>query len=241
MSNDQQDVQQSQRHGRCSRVSQNQKEILVKLVLVDGRITHEASQIAGVMEKTARSIINSYKREDEIVERTRGAACDAISSPAPSRAFAIDDKKLLYRPTTLLQYRSGRSANESHRFLPETMKEQAPSQATCFDWCRKFDNGDDSLKDSRRTGRPHTQNRQLVLATCGAQPDLSVRELSGLTNTPKSTVHDALRPSGKIAKLPQVVSHALTSQDKRKRVDICPSLLNRFLLNRLDRLDRHNG
>ncbi|VDP42305.1 unnamed protein product [Heligmosomoides polygyrus] len=72
MSNDQEDVQQSQRHGRCSRVSWNQKEILVKLVFVDERITHEAAQIAGVMENIARSIINSYKREREIVERTRG-------------------------------------------------------------------------------------------------------------------------------------------------------------------------
>ncbi|VDP42856.1 unnamed protein product [Heligmosomoides polygyrus] len=59
MSNDQQDVQQSQRHGRCGRVSRNQ-EILVKLVFDDGRITHEAAQIAGVIENTARSIINSY-------------------------------------------------------------------------------------------------------------------------------------------------------------------------------------
>ncbi|VDP23279.1 unnamed protein product [Heligmosomoides polygyrus] len=70
MSNNQQDVQQSQRHGRCSRVSQNQKKILVKLMFVDGRVAHEAVQIAGIIENTARSIVNSYKREGEIVERT---------------------------------------------------------------------------------------------------------------------------------------------------------------------------
>ncbi|VDP08666.1 unnamed protein product [Heligmosomoides polygyrus] len=66
MSNDQQDVQQSQRRGRYSRVSRSQKKILVKLVFVDGRITHETAQIAGVIENTARSIINSYKRKGEI-------------------------------------------------------------------------------------------------------------------------------------------------------------------------------
>ncbi|VDO95433.1 unnamed protein product [Heligmosomoides polygyrus] len=49
MSNDQ--VQQSQRCGRYSRVSQkNQKKILVKLVFVDGKITHEAAEIACIIE-----------------------------------------------------------------------------------------------------------------------------------------------------------------------------------------------
>ncbi|VDP05203.1 unnamed protein product [Heligmosomoides polygyrus] len=48
-----------------------------------------------------------------------------------------------------------------------------------------------------------------------------------LTNTPKSTVQDVLRSSGKVAKLPRVVPHALTPQDQRKRVDTCTSLLNR--------------
>ncbi|VDP00347.1 unnamed protein product [Heligmosomoides polygyrus] len=149
--------------------------------------------------------------------------CD-ISSPVPSGAFAIDDRKVPYRPALLLQYRSGRSVNEAHRFLQETMKEQAPSRATCFNWYRKFDNGDKSLEDFRRTGRPHTENRQLVLDTCDVQPDLSVRELSDLTNTPMSTVHDVLRSSGKVAKLPRVVPHALTSQNNRNRVANCTSL-----------------
>ncbi|VDO20607.1 unnamed protein product [Heligmosomoides polygyrus] len=54
----------------------------------------------------------------------------------------MDDKKMLYRPALLLQYRSGRSANEAHRFIQDAMKEQAHSRATCFNWYRKFDDGD---------------------------------------------------------------------------------------------------
>ncbi|VDO22348.1 unnamed protein product [Heligmosomoides polygyrus] len=130
----------------------------------------------------------------------------------------MDDKKMLYRPA-LLQYRSGRSANEAHRFLQEAIREQAPCRATCFNWYRNFDNGDESLEGFRRTGRPHTQNKQLVLAPCGARPDLSVCELSDFANTPKSTVHDVIWSPGKVAKLPRVVPNALTPQDKRKRVD----------------------
>ncbi|VDP58505.1 unnamed protein product [Heligmosomoides polygyrus] len=51
--------------------SMSQKEILVTLVFVDGRTTHEAAQIADVSENTARSIINSYKREGETVEKAK--------------------------------------------------------------------------------------------------------------------------------------------------------------------------
>ncbi|VDO68265.1 unnamed protein product [Heligmosomoides polygyrus] len=85
--------------------------------------------------------------------------CD-ISSPVPSGAFAMDDKKMLYRPAFLLQYLSGRSANEAHLFLQETMKEQAPSRATRINWYRKFDNSDKSLEAQvdhiRRTDRSYS-------------------------------------------------------------------------------------
>ncbi|VDO71802.1 unnamed protein product [Heligmosomoides polygyrus] len=87
---------------------------------------------------------------------------------------------MLYQPTLPLQYHSGRSANEAYRFLQENLKEPTPSRATCFNWYHKFDNGGESLGDSRRTGRPHMHNRQLVLANSGARPDFSVRELSDL-------------------------------------------------------------
>ncbi|VDP18098.1 unnamed protein product [Heligmosomoides polygyrus] len=71
ISNDHQDVQQSRRRGRYSQVSRSQKEILVKLMFVKGRTTHEAAQIAGVNENTARGIINSYKRKGEMVEKAK--------------------------------------------------------------------------------------------------------------------------------------------------------------------------
>ncbi|VDP10937.1 unnamed protein product, partial [Heligmosomoides polygyrus] len=46
---------------------------------------------------------------------TNSSTCDT-SCPVPSGAFAMDDMKMLYRPALLPQYRSGRSANEAHRF-----------------------------------------------------------------------------------------------------------------------------
>ncbi|VDP46127.1 unnamed protein product [Heligmosomoides polygyrus] len=51
--------------------------------------------------------------------------CD-ISSPVPSGAIAMDDKKMLYRPALLLQSRFGRSTNEVHRLLQERKKGARP-------------------------------------------------------------------------------------------------------------------
>ncbi|VDL80264.1 unnamed protein product [Nippostrongylus brasiliensis] len=69
------DVQQSQRI-RYNGVTRKQKEILIKLALVDGKKTREAAMIAGINENTARGLIRAYKREGEIVERNRGG-CNA--------------------------------------------------------------------------------------------------------------------------------------------------------------------
>ncbi|EYC16093.1 hypothetical protein Y032_0035g3149 [Ancylostoma ceylanicum] len=117
----------------------------------------------------------------------------------------MDLKKNVYRATLLLQYRRGSTADEAHRFLLDSMGDQAPSRAACFIWYRKFRNGEESLVEAHRIGRPPTQKRSVVIATCEAQPDLSVRDIAARTQTPKFTVHDVLRTSGKVPKLPPVL------------------------------------
>ncbi|VDP10588.1 unnamed protein product [Heligmosomoides polygyrus] len=74
----------------------------------------------------------------------------------------------------LLQYRSGRSANEAYRFLQETRSKPPHGRhASIGITYRKFDNDDKSLEDSRRTGRPHkdkdkVDEKPLVFLLSGA-------------------------------------------------------------------------
>uniref|UniRef100_A0A914V2P8 Uncharacterized protein n=1 Tax=Plectus sambesii TaxID=2011161 RepID=A0A914V2P8_9BILA len=49
-----------------------QKEILIKLALVEGKAIREATQVANVNESTARNIIAAYRREGTIVQRPCG-------------------------------------------------------------------------------------------------------------------------------------------------------------------------
>ncbi|EYC34120.1 hypothetical protein Y032_0001g254 [Ancylostoma ceylanicum] len=134
----------------------------------------------------------------------------------------MDPKKNVYRAILLQFYFS--TANEAHRFLLDSMGDQAASRATCFIWYRKFRNGEESHDEAPRIGRPPTQKRSVVIATCEAQPDLSVRDIAARTQTPKSTVHDVFRTSGKVPKLPRVVPHALSTWDKKRR-EVCSTLL----------------
>ncbi|EYC02797.1 hypothetical protein Y032_0098g3127 [Ancylostoma ceylanicum] len=117
----------------------------------------------------------------------------------------MDLKKNVYRATLLLQYRRGSTADEAHSFLLDSMGDQAPSGAACFIWYRKFRNGEESLVEAHRIGRPSTRKRSVVIAICEAKPDLSVRDIAARTQTPNSTVHDVLRTSGKVPKLPRVL------------------------------------
>ncbi|EYB82864.1 hypothetical protein Y032_0348g3164 [Ancylostoma ceylanicum] len=103
----------------------------------------------------------------------------------------MDLKKKVYRANLLLQYRCGSTAHETHRFLLDSMGDRAPSRATCFIWYRRFRNGEESLGEAPRIGRPSTQKRSAVITTCEAQSSCAGYS-SPYTD---SKVHCARRPS----------------------------------------------
>ncbi|EYC37963.1 hypothetical protein Y032_0754g2064 [Ancylostoma ceylanicum] len=129
----------------------------------------------------------------------------------------MDLKEKVYRANPLLQYRRGSTADEAHRFLLDFMDDQAPSRTTCFIWYRKFRR---IMYEASRIGRPPTQKRSVVIATCEAQPDHSVRDVAARTQTSKSTIHDVLRTSDKVPKLPRVLPHVLSTWDKKRCVEV---------------------
>lgn len=176
--------------------------------------------------------------------QTFNSICDG-SSPVFWRIRDGLQEIDLPTPDVHLQYRSGRSENEAHRFLQEN-SERPSSSATCFSWHHEFDSDGEWLKGSRRAGRPHRQDRHLVFATCGARPDLSFRELSAVSHNPMSRVHevrDVFRTSCKVLKLPRVATHTLKSVYNGI---VLMSAILKFFSSQLShtsmyRLDRHRG
>ncbi|WKY01326.1 hypothetical protein Q1695_015373 [Nippostrongylus brasiliensis] len=84
MADNQYNFQISQHGHSYARVSSKQKEILVKLVFVEGKSTSEAATIAAIHESTARNIVNAYKTDGEILERPIGGIVgtdNGISTP----------------------------------------------------------------------------------------------------------------------------------------------------------------
>ena len=63
---------QERKRGKYRQISINQKEILIRLVHVDRKSIHEAAQISGINENTARSIIRIYRRDGVLISHARG-------------------------------------------------------------------------------------------------------------------------------------------------------------------------
>ncbi len=70
MSNEQ-NIPSQNRQGR-QRTTSAQKEILIRLALVEGNTIREAAQVANVNESTARNIVAAYRREGAIIEHPCG-------------------------------------------------------------------------------------------------------------------------------------------------------------------------
>nr|CDJ87124.1 transposase [Haemonchus contortus] len=76
-----------------------------------------------------------------------------------------------------------------------------------------------------RSGRPPTVDRQGILDALDDEPTSSLRDLSKVTQVPRSTIHKVLIESGKVSKRRRVVPHDLTPAQARKRVEVCPDNL----------------
>ena len=57
---------------KLKQTSLNQKEILIRLVNVDGKTIREASHIIGITESTARNIMCEYRKYSAINNHARG-------------------------------------------------------------------------------------------------------------------------------------------------------------------------
>ncbi|VDL72823.1 unnamed protein product [Nippostrongylus brasiliensis] len=115
-----------------------------------------------------------------------------------------------YRRLLLHCYRSGRSATEAQRELPSSMGLDAPSLGACYRWFKRFDEGDFSMEESPRSGRPRSSNSDTVLACVRDNPMQSLRGMVRATSTLYSTIRSILTNHGYRAKRPGLVMMSLT-------------------------------
>lgn len=121
-----------------------------------------------------------------------------------------------------------KNAAEATEMICAAYGENAVSHATCKRWYQKFRQGDFSLEDKPRTGRPQKfemDELQALLNINSAQTEKELAEQLGVT---RQAISVRLHAMGKVQKEGRWVSHKLSEDNKNQRRDTALSLLSKF-------------
>lgn len=137
------------------------------------------------------------------------------------------DQKIRLRHLLLYEFRLNHTATEAYRNICYAEGDDVISRATCFNWFYRFKQGNFSLEDNDRSGRPPTINIRTIQETVEADPYLSLRCLGRMFGCSNKQVGNILHKLGKVCKLGRWVPHELSERDMERRVQSCLVLLSR--------------
>jgi transposase len=130
----------------------------------------------------------------------------------PSRKIM---EKHYFRVLLLHYWKQNLKATEATQKICQVEGEGVLSVHTTRKWFKKFNDGDTSLEDEPRSGRPVTVDSGALLERVEANPATSTRRLLAETGASKSTVHRKLIELGKVNRRCRVVPHELTQKKRR--------------------------
>lgn len=136
-------------------------------------------------------------------------------------------EKRQIRTIFLYEFKLGKTASETARRINLAFGEATVNERTVQLWFKRFRDGDESLEDQERSGRPSHVNNELLKSLVEDNPRKSTRELSKDLNVDQATVVRHLEQIGKVKKLDKWVPHELNDLQKRRRFEVCSGLLLR--------------
>lgn len=139
---------------------------------------------------------------------------------------ANSDELIHLRHCLFDYYRAGHSRHQATIEMQRQFGQEVPHRNWITKWWRHFENGETSLADKPRSGRPTTIDSHPVLQALENQPTSSLRSLERTTGVSRCTVSRILHNSGKVPRKPQVIPHDLTFGQKKQRVDTCVANLD---------------
>ena len=98
------------------------------------------------------------------------------------------------RHCILYEFQLGNSASAA-------LGDDAVADRTCRDWFKRFREGDISLEDRPRSGRPMESDIERLKVLIEDNPRLTIRELSTMLGCNQSTIDRHLHEMGKVNKL----------------------------------------
>lgn len=130
------------------------------------------------------------------------------------------------RHSILFLFESGSNAAETRRRLVEVFGQDAPSHMTITRWYHRFREGDFSLEDQQKSGRPVEVDLDALREMVEEDPRATTRELAAALGTSNFTIDRGLHLLGKVQKFGAWVPHVLTDLDKQRRIEACLQLLS---------------
>lgn len=128
------------------------------------------------------------------------------------------------RHVLLYEFQKGNTAACAAKSVQNTYGKHVVNERTCRRWFSCFKNGDFSMKDESREGRPKELNSQELQNALDKNPNITTRELSKELNVSHMTIYRELKRLGKVSKAGKWVPHELSENNRKQRVDCCVSL-----------------
>lgn len=139
----------------------------------------------------------------------------------------MNQSKEYFRYALLYEFQLGHTAIEAHRNLSVVFGEECLSIKQCYNRFKRFQQGDFSIEDEQRSGRPSEIDLDQVQALVKSDRRQSTREMASKLGCHHSTIAYHLAKLGLVQKFGAWVPHRLTDDQKEQRVSICNSLLSR--------------
>ena len=102
------------------------------------------------------------------------------------------------RHCILYEFQLGNSASAAARNICAALGDDAVADRTCRDWFKRFREGDISLEDRPRPGRPMESDIERLKVLIEDNPRLTTRELSTMLACNQSTIDRHLHEMGKL-------------------------------------------
>lgn len=128
----------------------------------------------------------------------------------------MEENKLFFRCLLLFYFRKGKKAAYAHRKIADVYGEEAISERVCQKWFSRFRDGDTTLKDEDRSGRPSVADDEQILALISSNTQYTTSEISDELNISKSSVVRHLHQLGYVNRDSIWVLNELTETRKRK-------------------------
>ncbi len=141
------------------------------------------------------------------------------------------ESKVKQRTVLSFLARSGKTPIECWREMQGVFGQDLMSKNRLRVWHKRFLAGRTNFKDDKHTGRPCSTRSQTNIGVVqqALQQDqrLTVRQLSQMTDIPKSGVHSILKKDLNLSKVaPKLVPKLLTDEQRRFRVRLCQENLD---------------